>query len=58
MWCCVGGRVLLDVLEYCIVCIFRIRRSMMGGLLVPEDEGNAVLPNVKTYSPSDTASCP
>jgi len=44
MWCCVGGRVLLDISEYCGACIFRIKHSMMGGLLVPEDDGNSVLP--------------
>ena len=48
MWCCVGGTVLLDISENCAACIFRNKHSLMGGLLVPEDDGNSVLP----------ASCP
>jgi len=37
IWWCVGGRVLLDISENCAACIFRIKHSMMGGLLVLED---------------------
>lgn len=49
---------MLDISEYCSVCIFRMKHSVTGKLLVPEDKGNVVLPNVETYSLSDTASCP